>query len=195
MLFCCVLCGRLAFDYFCQFPLLNRTIRKRRYSSNGVLPLHVQTKKLYSVRRPSRFNQDCSEVCSSLQQQAAAADSAASAVAAAVAAAATLAAADSSPSSDVFRAMNLNEVISLGEMSWFISKQQVHSLLIYCRTYPRINPKIMADCNPATRIMATYFQIVVSLSGFSSMAKSKLWTYANECFINVKNSCRKKNMK
>jgi hypothetical protein len=50
----------------------------------------------------------------SLQQQAAAADSAASAVAAAVAAAATLAAADSSPSSDVFRAVNLNEAISLG---------------------------------------------------------------------------------
>jgi hypothetical protein len=50
-----------------------------------------------------RFNQDCSKICTSLQQQAAAAASA-SAAAAGAAAAATSAAADSSSSSDACRA-------------------------------------------------------------------------------------------
>jgi hypothetical protein len=52
-----------------------------------------------------RLNQDCIEVCSSLQQQAAAVSSTASAAAAAAAAAAALAATDSLSSSDVFHAM------------------------------------------------------------------------------------------
>jgi hypothetical protein len=60
---------------------------------------------LFLQTQYKRFNQDCSEDCSSLQQQAASAAFAASAVAAAAAAAAALAAADSLSSLDAFRAM------------------------------------------------------------------------------------------
>jgi hypothetical protein len=65
-----------------------------------------------------RFNQDCSEVCSSLQpQQASSTASSASAMVAASAAAAACGAADSLSSSDVFRAMKF----------WSISKPLAHA--------------------------------------------------------------------